>query len=97
MLGIGGRACFICVVISLVSLYVGEREAGEIKGAIRLAWLERTHHEGNGSDWFRLVIREPSEWVSWTRRWRDCSRVLIWSGDGVVIFFFLPFPVFSYI
>lgn len=58
------------------------------------ASFERTHHDGNGSNWFRLVIREPSEWVSWTRRWRDCSRVFIWSGDGVVIFNpFLPsFP-----
>lgn len=34
---------------------------------------------------FRLVINEPSEWVSWIRRWRDCSRVLRVSCEGVVI------------
>lgn len=43
------------------------------------------YHGGSGSLWLRLLIREPSEWVSWMRRWRDCSRVLSWSWVGVVI------------
>lgn len=43
------------------------------------------YQDGKGSDWFRLVIREPRECVSWIRRWRDCSRDLRWSGAGVVI------------
>lgn len=43
------------------------------------------YHEGSGSLECRLATREPSERVSWTRRWRDCSRALIWSGVGVVI------------
>lgn len=37
------------------------------------------YHCGRGSLWFRLAIREPRERVSWTSRWRDCSRTFIWS------------------
>lgn len=44
------------------------------------------YHEGSGSLVCRLATREPRECVSWTSRWRDCSRALIWSGVGVVIF-----------
>ena len=38
-----------------------------------------TYHGGRGSLELRLEIREPSERVSWTSRWRDCSRTFIWS------------------
>lgn len=37
------------------------------------------NHDGSGSLWFKLPIREARERVSWTSRWRDCSRILIWS------------------
>lgn len=43
------------------------------------------YHEGRGSWVFRLFIKEPREWVSWIRRWRDCSRALRVSWEGVVI------------
>lgn len=49
------------------------------------------YHEGSGSLVCRLATREPRECVSWTSRWRDCSRALIWSGEGVDIFFFFFF------
>lgn len=49
----------------------------------------RDYQDGNGSLWFRLVINEPREWVSWMRRWRDCSRVLRWSWVGGVILWFV--------
>lgn len=44
-----------------------------------------SYHGGRGSLWLRLAISEPSERVNCTRRWRDCSRTLIWSGVGVAI------------
>jgi hypothetical protein len=43
------------------------------------AWDWSEDHDGSGSRWFKLPIREARERVSWTRRWRDCSRVFIWS------------------
>ena len=43
------------------------------------------YHCGRGSLWFRLVTREARERVNWTSRWRDCSRVFIWSGVRVAM------------
>lgn len=47
--------------------------------------LGAAYQGGRGSLWFRLPMSEPSERVNWMRRWRDCSRTLIWSGVGVAI------------
>jgi len=43
------------------------------------------YHDGRGSDCRRLCWREAREFVSWERRWRVCSRVLMSVGVRVVM------------
>ena len=43
------------------------------------------YHGGRGSLLFILPTNEPREWVSWTSRWRVCSRTLSWSWVNVAI------------
>lgn len=76
----GGPGTFISIwlVASLVWNGNGRGREGREAG-----W--RSYHDGSGSVVFRLAISEPSEWVSWIRRWRDCSRVLRASCEGAVI------------
>lgn len=51
------------------------------------------YHEGSGSLVFKLVTRELKECVSWTRRWRDCSRALTssWVGEVILLVAYLGF------
>ena len=43
-----------------------------------------SYHGGKGSELRTWCWREASEVVSWERRWRVCSRVLMSAGESVV-------------
>lgn len=86
-LGLEGGPVFffplLLVTVLLKGMYIYSMER------LVLRREEEEYQDGRGSLWFKLAMREASEWVSWTRRWRDCSRALIWSLVGVDILYYL--------